>query len=96
MKKERTVIQLPELEGDTQIWVGQAILMLIRLANNNNFTYNEKMQHDFNVELMNSLLEELDITTAEIEHLRNQSTAGDEEYRPMLPGDICRIFKKSK
>lgn len=96
MKKERTVIQLPELEGDTQIWVGQAILMLIRLANNNNFTYNEKMQHEFNVELMNSLLEELDITTAEIERLRNQSTAGDEECRPMLPGDICRIFNKSK
>lgn len=69
---QRTIIQMPQLDGDSQIWVGQAVMMLIRMAHENNLTYSDELKHCFNVELMSSILEELGVTPQEIMDLRTR------------------------
>ena len=72
--KNKTIIKLPTLIGDTQIWVGQAVMMMIRMAFDNNLEYSDKQKHSFKVEFMDSILKELDITPEEIVDYRNQQT----------------------
>lgn len=60
------IINMPELNGDTQIWAGQAALMLLRMGIENNLTYSAKLKHSFMVELLSSMLDELRITPEEI------------------------------
>ena len=62
----KSIIKMPEMNGDTQIWLGQAVLMLIRMGIDNTFTYSDGNKHFFKTELMSSILEELDITPEEI------------------------------
>lgn len=77
---EISTIKLPTLEGDTQIYLGQTIVTLIRIAIENKQCYSKKTQHYFKIELMASILEELNISTAEIEKAyRNRSERGDVE-----------------
>ena len=72
--KNKTIIKLPTLIGDTQIWVGQAVMMMIRMAFDNNLEYSDKQKHSFKVEFMDSILKELDITPEEIVDYRSQQT----------------------
>lgn len=60
------IIKMPEMNGDTQIWAGQAALMLIRMGIENNLTYTDRTKHFFKVELLSSMLEELQVTPEEI------------------------------
>lgn len=60
------IIKMPEMEGDIQIWAGQAALMLIRMGIENNLTYTDRTKHSFKVELLSSILEELQVTPEEI------------------------------
>lgn len=60
------IINMPELNGDTQIWAGQAALMLLRMGIENNLTYSAKLKHSFMVELLSSMLDELHVTPEEI------------------------------
>lgn len=60
------IINMPELNGDTQIWAGQAALMLLRMGIENNLTYSAKLKHTFMVELLSSMLDELHVTPEEI------------------------------
>lgn len=60
------IIHMPELNGDTQIWAGQAALMLLRMGIENNLTYSDKLKHSFMVELLSSMLDELHVTPEEI------------------------------
>lgn len=68
--QNKAIIQMPELIGDTQIWVGQAVCMLIRLAFENNLEYSDNLKHSFKVELMDSILKELEVMPEEIIKLR--------------------------
>lgn len=68
--QNKAIIQMPELIGDTQIWVGQAVCMLIRLALENNLEYSDNLKHSFKVELMDSILKELEVTPEEIIKIR--------------------------
>lgn len=54
----KTLIKFPVLEGDSEIYLGQTIVTLVRMGIENNNTY----QHRFKVELMASVLSELDVT----------------------------------
>ena len=60
------IINMPELNGDTQIWAGQAALMLLRMGIENNITYSPELKHSFMVELLSSMLDELRVTPEEI------------------------------
>ncbi|MEG0108333.1 MAG: hypothetical protein RSO15_14940 [Bacteroides sp.] len=62
----RMTIELPSLEGDTQIYLGQTIVSLIRLNIENDDCYSLDMQHGFKVELMASVLEELNVSIDDI------------------------------
>lgn len=62
----RSTINLPTLEGDTQIYLGQTIVAIIRLNIENDCVYSSKMQHGFKVELMASVLAELNISLDDI------------------------------
>lgn len=62
----RSTINLPTLEGDTQIYLGQTIVAIIRLNIENDCVYTSKMQHGFKVELMASVLAELNISIDDI------------------------------
>ena len=73
----KSIIKMPEMNGDTQIYLGQAILMLIRMGIDNTFTYSDKNKHFFKVELMSSILEELDITPEEIIEYRETNNEDD-------------------
>lgn len=58
----KTLIKFPVLEGDSQIYLGQTIVTLVRIGIENNDTYSDEMQHRFKVELMASVLSELDVS----------------------------------
>ena len=58
----KTLIKFPVLEGDSQIYLGQTIVTLVRMGIENNNTYSDEIQHRFKVELMASVLSELDVT----------------------------------
>ena len=58
----KTLIKFPVLEGDSQIYLGQTIVTLVRMGIKNNNTYSDEIQHRFKVELMASVLSELDVT----------------------------------
>ncbi len=58
----KTLIKFPVLEGDSQIYLGQTIVTLVRMGIENNNTYSDETQHRFEVELMASVLSELDVT----------------------------------
>ena len=58
----KTLIKFPVLEGDSQIYVGQTIVTLVRMGIENSNTYSDEIQHRFKVELMASVLSELDVT----------------------------------
>lgn len=75
--QNKAIIQMPELIGDTQIWVGQAVCMLIRLALENNLEYSDNLKHSFKVELMDSILKELEVTPEEIIKLRENEKDTD-------------------
>ena len=60
------IINMPELNGDTQIWAGQAALMLLRMGIENNLAYSPELKHSFMVELLSSMLDELRVTPEEI------------------------------
>lgn len=69
MKKEvqkisnsKTLIKFPVLEGDCQIYLGQTLVTLVRMGIENNNTYSDETQHRFKVELMASVLLELDVS----------------------------------
>lgn len=62
----RTTFELPQLEGDTQIYLGQTIVTLMRLAVENDTCYSKDMQRYFKTEIMASVLEELDISLDDI------------------------------
>ena len=70
------IIKLPELNGDTQIWAGQAALMLLRMGIENNMTYSPQLKHSFMVELLSSMLNELHVTPEEI--IRYRESEEDE------------------
>ena len=70
------IINMPELNGDTQIWAGQAALMLLRMGIENNMTYSAKLKHSFMVELLSSMLDELHVTPEEI--IRYRESEGNE------------------
>lgn len=58
----KTLIKFPVLEGDSQIQLGQTIVTLVRMGIENNNTYSNEMQHGFKVELMASVLSELNVS----------------------------------
>lgn len=58
----KTLIKFPVLEGDSQIYLGQTIVTLVRMGIENNIAYSDETQHRFKVELMASVLSELDVT----------------------------------
>lgn len=58
----KTLIKFPVLEGDSQIYLGQTIVTLVRMGIENNIAYSDEIQHRFEVELMASVLSELDVT----------------------------------
>ena len=62
----RSTIELPKLEGDTQIYLGQTIGTLMRLSVENDICYSKEMQHCFKVEIMASVLEELNVSLDDI------------------------------
>lgn len=62
----RSTIELPRLEGDTQIYLGQTIVTLMRLSVENDICYSKEMQHCFKVEIMASVLEELNVSLDDI------------------------------
>lgn len=59
-------IKLPELAGDTQVWLGQTIVSIIRLSIENDCVYSKEIQHGFKAELIASMLEELNISVDDI------------------------------
>lgn len=61
-----TTIELPSLEGDMQFYLGQTIVTLIRLSIENDNCYSKEMQRGFKVELMASVLAELNISLDDI------------------------------
>ena len=68
----KTFIKFPVLEGDSQIYLGQAIVTLVRIGIENNDTYSDEIQHRFKVELMASVLGELNVS---LEDLRKEYEA---------------------
>lgn len=62
----RTTIELPSLEGDTQIYLGQTIVTLMRLSIENDNCYSKEMQRGFKAEILASILEELDVSLDDI------------------------------
>ena len=76
---ERSIIKQPELEGDTEIWLGQTIVGLIRLNMENDTCYTPSLQHVFKCELMASILEELNITVEDIQNIYDARKSIDEE-----------------
>lgn len=48
----KKLIKFPVLEGDSQIYLGQTIVTLVRMGIENNNTYSDEIQHRFKVELM--------------------------------------------
>ena len=70
------IINMPELNGDIQIWAGQAALMLLRMGIENNMTYSPELKHSFMVELLSSMLDELRVTPEEI--IRYRESEEDE------------------
>lgn len=58
----KTLIKFPVLEGDSQIYLGQTIVTLVRIGIENNNIYSDDTQHRFKVELMASVLSELNIS----------------------------------
>lgn len=63
---------MPELNGDIQIWAGQTVMMLLRMGIENNLDYSDRMKHQFTVDIMDSILAELDVTPEEIIKLRKK------------------------
>ena len=61
-KSTKAIIKFPELEGDSYIYLGQAIVTLIRMGLENNVEYSLETQHRFKVELMASVLTELNVS----------------------------------
>lgn len=74
----QTTFKLPRLEGDTQVWLGQMIVSIIRLNIENDTFYSPQMQKGFKTELMASIIEELGITTDDLQKVY-QSRKEDEE-----------------
>lgn len=74
----RSTINLPLLEGDSQIFLGQTIVSLIRLNLENDDCYSLDMQHAFKVELMASVIEELNISIDEIAKVYQQRNVIEE------------------
>lgn len=58
----KTLIKFPVLEGDSLIYLGQTIVTLVRMGIENNNTYSDETQHRFKVELMASVLSELEVS----------------------------------
>ena len=50
----KTLIKFPVLEGDSEIYLGQTIVTLVRMGIENNNTYSDETQHRFKVVLMAS------------------------------------------
>ena len=63
----QTTFKLPRLEGDTQVWLGQMIVSIIRLNIENDTFYSPQMQKGFKTELMASIIEELGISTDDLQ-----------------------------
>ena len=76
----KSIIKMPEMNGDTQIWLGQAVLMLIHMGVDNTFTYSDEDKHFFKKELMSSILEELDISPEEIIKYRKTNDENNSLY----------------
>ena len=74
----KSVINLPVLEGDTQVYLGQTIVAIVRLNIENDYAYSKEMQHGFKTELMASVLKELDIPIDDIAKVyRERNTVED-------------------
>ncbi|MDU8957479.1 MAG: hypothetical protein E7G31_14640 [Bacteroides sp.] len=73
----QTTFKLPRLEGDTQVWLGQMIVSIIRLNIENDTFYSPQMQKGFKTELMASIIEELGISTDDLQKVY-QSRKEDE------------------
>jgi len=65
----KTLIKFPVLEGDSQIYLGQTIVTLVRMGIENNIAYSDETQHRFKVELMASVLSELDVSLDDLKTL---------------------------
>lgn len=63
----KTLIKFPVLEGDSQIYLGQTIVTLVRMGIENNNIYSDDTQHRFKVELMASVLPELDVSLDDLQ-----------------------------
>lgn len=72
-----SIINLPILEGDTQVYLGQTIVAIIRLHLENDFTYSKDMQHGFKTELMASILEELNISIDDIAKVHQERNTAE-------------------
>lgn len=62
----KTLIKFPVLDGDSQIYLGQTIVTLVRIGIENNNTYSDETQHRFKVELMASVLAELNVSIEDL------------------------------
>lgn len=62
--ESNSFFKLKQLDGDTQIYLGQSILALIAL--NRSPAYSEKQHKSFTIDLFVSLIEELNITPEEL------------------------------
>ncbi len=71
-EEERCTIDFPKIEGDSKVYVGQTIVMLLRMAFQNDTIYSKEMQHQFIVELLAGILDELKVTPAEIQEAYNR------------------------
>lgn len=75
----QTIFKLPCLEGDTQVWLGQMIVSIIRLNIENDTIYSPQMQKGFKTELMASIVEELGITTDDLQRVYQSRNTNEEE-----------------
>ena len=61
---ERFAVKLPILEGDHQIYLGQMFVTMLRL--NRSLAYTDDQNKQFDIELVASVIEELDINLEDI------------------------------
>lgn len=90
---------MPELNGDIQIWAGQTVMMLLRMGIENNLDYSDRMKHQFTVDIMDSILAELNVTPEEIIKLRKMTKDKSKtkvERIASIVGDSFAVHKNER
>ncbi len=91
---------MPELNGDIQIWAGQTVMMLLRMGIENNLDYSDRMKHQFTVDIMDSILAELNVTPEEIIKLRKKMTKDKSKTKveriASIVGDSFAVHKNER